>query len=170
MNKIDKNGGVYFCLQCACKQAAVVEKRRQTCLEKYGVDNPMKCDELIEKQRCNVDADGVPYSKQQLALFNMLKSQYQHIYFNVPSGKYFLDIVLEVDDIKIDIEYDGWYWHQLNNIKDTIRDNLMLLRGYKILRIKSGHLLPSFEQLNTAINNLLNTTNQTLEIILEDWK
>ena len=54
------------------------------------------------------------------------------------------------NDIKIDIEYDGWYWHK-NNKRDKARDSYVANRGVKILRVKSGSLLPKDEELIGAV-------------------
>ena len=42
-----------------------------------------------------------------------------------------MDIALFINQNKIDIEYDGWYWHQ-DKQKDIVRDNLIKRQGYKI--------------------------------------
>ena len=73
------------------------------------------------------------------------------------------------NDVKIDVEYDGWYWHQ-DKKKDKKRDYYHMRRGWKILRVKSGTKLPSFDALFKALDYLINTDHHHCEIILDDWK
>ena len=40
-HKSEKFGGKYFCDKCASGHPLTIEKRRKTCQEKYGTDNPM---------------------------------------------------------------------------------------------------------------------------------
>ena len=76
---------------------------------------------------------------------------------------------MEENTIKIDIEYDGWYWHQ-DKAKDDRRDSFLKAQGYKVLRIKSGNLLPNFQDLDKAIEILLKEDINYYEIILNDYK
>ena len=69
------------------------------------------------------------------------------------------------------MEYDGWYWHNLNNQpeKDKIRDNELLKHGYKILRIKAGRNIPNTEILLKTLENLINSKSSYIEIVLPEW-
>ena len=78
------------------------------------------------------------------------------------------DIALFIDENKIDIEYDGWYWHQ-DAQKDRNRDEHFKLSGWKILRIKSGNKIPTKDQLIEAINRLIKNGYSYTEIVLDDW-
>ena len=60
-------------------------------------------------------------------------------------GNIFVDILLAD---KIIVEYDCWHWHKDVLTKDRRRDEFLKSRGYKILRIKSSHLIPTLEQIN----------------------
>ena len=78
-----------------------------------------------------------------------------------------LDIFLEIDNQKLDIEYDSWYWHIPK--KDRKRDEFLKSKGFKILRIKSGKKIPTKELLFKKITNLLLSKNKYSNLILEDW-
>jgi len=67
-------------------------------------------------------------------LNNMLNNKYE-IKLNYPLSNVSLDIALFIDDIKIDIEYDGWYWHK-DQQKDRRRDEFLKSQGWKILELK----------------------------------
>ena len=60
-------------------------------------------------------------------------------------------------------------WHQ-NQQKDRRRDEFSKSQGWKILRIKSGILLPTLEQLKYSIEKLINSSRTFTSIILNDWK
>lgn len=53
----------------------------------------------------------------------MLKEHYKEykIKINYPLSTLALDVFLNIDNIKIDIEYDGEHWH-LDEAKDRRRD------------------------------------------------
>ena len=74
-----------------------------------------------------------------------------------------------MDSIKIDVEYDGWFWHQ-DKHKDLKRDKFLQSQGFKVLRVRSGVQLPTEEELFEAIDYLVNTEHHFKEIILSDWK
>lgn len=68
---------------------------------------------------------------------------------------------------KIDVEYDGWYWHKDRVQQDRRRNNFLIGRGYKVLRIKSTFQLPTNEQIIDAVDYLINTHHNYKEIILD---
>jgi very-short-patch-repair endonuclease len=70
-------------------------------------------------------------------------------------GKYFPDGVLFYKDLKIDVEYDGIYWHSNKSNKDDIRDLYFLENGYKIFRIKANKGIPDDQQISEALNQLI---------------
>lgn len=160
-----KHYGVKYPMQ----NKEVREKAKATNLKKYGYEELGSCPEIIEKRiktLCNSGKQKT--SKQQLKLYNLLKEQYNDVKLNYPFGRLSLDIALFIENIKIDIEYDGWYWHQDQN-KDRRRDYFLKGNDWKILRIKSGRSIPNIHLINEKILELLNGKNYT-QIVLDDWK
>ena len=104
----------------------------------------------------------------QLDVYNILIDKYNNCKLNFPLGIYNLDCALFIDDIKIDIEYDGWYWHQ-DKKKDMARDEFLKSNGWKILRIKGSYKIPTEEQLKEAIDRIIEEKYSYTEIILDDW-
>lgn len=154
------------------KSEEIKEKIAQTLLDKYGVNNPMKSKEIKEKAMNTLNKNGTtPTSEQQIKVFEICKDLYpeNEIILNAPTDSFMLDILVKINDIKIDVEYDGWYWHQ-DKEKDNKRDKVIGKLGYKILRIRSGNLVPNKEEINDAIQKLLNTNINKIEIFLSDWK
>ena len=111
----------------------------------------------------------VKYSKQQKAIYDTLKRHGYNVKFNVPCGRCCLDIVAYFENCKIDVEYDGWYWHQ-DKRKDRARDEFVKKQGYKVLRIKGGTLLPSNDELFKKISRLVSSIHTFDKIILSDWR
>lgn len=170
---------------------------KKTCLAKYGFDNPSKVEEFKDKKiRTSLEHYGTPFpiqhediknrciqnrvvtlyqngcvptSSQQKEIYKTLKNYGYKVEINYPESKFLLDIALFVDDMKIDVEYDGWYWHQ-DTQKDVIRNNILINKfGWKVLRIKSSNSLPTANQLFDAISILKSTDLKLFEIVLEDW-
>ena len=99
----------------------------------------------------------------------MIKNKYPDAILNYPFSSLSLDIFVEINNVKIDVEYDGWFFHQ-DKQKDIKRDKYLQSQGFKTLRIRSGHLLPTEQELFDAIDYLVNTEHHFKEIILSDWK
>lgn len=148
----------------------IKEKVKQTCLERYGVEFVSQVKEFKEKALGTLAQNGnVPTSSQQLKLYNMIKQKYSDAELNYPVGTCLLDVFININDIKIDCEYDSLYFHQ-DKQKDIRRDKFLQSRGFKTLRIRSGHLLPTEEDLFNAIDCLVGTDRRFIEIILSDWR
>lgn len=149
------------------------KKGKETILKKYKVDNPAKSLEIQRKIRRTLFKHGkTRTSKQQKEIFDILNNKYGECKLNYPFHTYSFDCMLIINDVKIDIEYDGWYWHNLNDMseKDKVRDEKAIEEGYKILRIKGGREIPSSDKLFEAIQELLDTELNFKEIILPEWE
>lgn len=167
------------------------EKIRQTSMEKFGDfsilgKNSIKRNDINEKMRNRTNEEWAKikeksnktfykngsgkYSQQQLETYNIIKKKYDNVEFNYPLASFLLDIYLEKNNVKIDIEYDRWYWHQ--DKQRDIRRDMVLQRHYnvKVLRIKSGALIPSEKELFDCIDYLLYTEHRFKTITLSDWK
>ena len=161
----------------------ILNKMQSTCLEKYGTCNASSSD-LIKQKIININMKkyGVPYvimnedvkekqvqsminnrknrtSKQEKKCYNIIKKKYTNCKPSVRCGKYTLDYVINYKDIKIDIEYDGWYWHQKMQEHDDVRNKFVLDKGYKIIRIISDGKMPTLKQLQNAIDDITNGQN-----------
>lgn len=148
-----------------------VRKRAElTNIERYGVKNPMQNIQIKTKSLLTLcENNNIPTSSQQLKLYEIIKTKYEDSEINYPFSTCSLDIFICINNIKIDVEYDGWYFHQ-NKQKDIKRDKFLQSQGIKTLRVRSGHLLPTEQELFDAIDYLINTEHYFKEIILSDWK
>lgn len=148
----------------------VKQKIKETNLLKYGCEYPSQSPEIRAKVMQTMYSNGlVPASSQQLQLYEIIKRKYPNAELNYPFSSYSLDIFICVNNIKIDVEYDGRYWHQ-DKQKDIKRDKFLQSRGFKTLRVRSGCLIPDEQELFDSINYLVNTEHHFKEIILQDWK
>lgn len=147
----------------------VVEKRRQTCMKNYGVPVPLQSQEIREKVTRTMLKNGtVPTSSQQLQIHRMLQKEYGECELNKQCGRCSLDCVIEVKGIKIDIEYDGKYWHDKKKNYDRKRDEFLKSCGYKILRISAHHAIPTIEQIKEKVDVLVNTKHTFTRIELNE--
>ena len=175
------------------KVDSIKEKARQTNLERYGVEHVSQSDAIKEKtKKNNLEKYGVEYpiqradikakaiktlyengsektSKQQLQLYEMVLKKYPEAKLNFPFSSCSLDIFVNINDIKIDIEYDGWYFHQ-DKQKDVKRDKFLQANGFKTIRIRSAYQMPIEQELFNSIDCLVNTDRRFIEIKLSDWK
>ncbi|WP_440110389.1 DUF7487 domain-containing protein [Paenibacillus sp. QZ-Y1] len=136
----------------------VKEKIKNTNLIKYGFKSAMQNAEVRNKANQTLHKNGnVKTSSQQLALFEMLSNNNNYsVELNYPLSTLSLDVALFYKGVKIDVEYDGWYWHQ-NQQQDRKRDEVVKSMGWKVLRVIGGKKLPNTNDLTEAIDKLVDS-------------
>jgi hypothetical protein len=141
------------------------EKTKKTNRKKYGVDFAFQLDIC----RKNLFLTRTCESSQQKKVCEILIDKYgcKNVFANVPESKLLLDIVVIINDVKINVEYDSWYWHEEQ--RDRKRDEFLKTKGYKILRIKSGKNIPNPETLFLNLETLANNDLAYSYMILKDW-
>lgn len=173
----------HFGVDNSLKSSDVQSKVKKTMKERYGVENPMDKEEFIEKakntcvqryggassqcspiirekSRQTLAANGnIPVSKPEKEMVGKI----QEIYGEdncVPqygfSGLSF-DCLLNIQNCKIDVEYDGIFWHDMNPEKDKRRDYFVIKNGYKVLRFRGETKPPSYEQIKEGVDYLVNS-------------
>lgn len=154
------------------KSLDIQEKQKATCLLHYGVEYPSQAPSVQEKIRKSFQENGtISTSSQQIAIYELLKKYYgdDHVEINYACGRCSMDIVVFFENVFVNVEYDGWYWHQ-NAQKDRARDEFLKTQGYKILRIKSSTMIPELTDLVDKIEFLRSGEYTYGEIVLPDWK
>lgn len=154
------------------KSLEVQEKQKATCLFHYGVEYPSQAPSVQEQIRISMQENGTaPTSSQQVVIYELLKEYYgdDNVALNHAQGRCSMDVAVFFENISVDVEYDGWYWHQ-NAQKDRARDEFIKAQGYKILRIKSATMIPDFTCLINTIERLKDGEHMYGEIVLSDWK
>lgn len=103
----------------------------------------------------NIRKFATKISKPQAILFSIVKTDFPNaeLEYEVKVNNkksIFLDIA--IPDKKINIEYDGIYWHNLNKstitMTDNNRDSFLKERGWKVYRIQSDKNLNESELKN----------------------
>ena len=146
------------------------EKSKKTCNEKYGCDFAGQAQEVIAKRvQTLYNNNNYKSSKQEIEVYNLLVELYgeENCIKDYFFSRVIMDILLNINDSKIDIEYDGWFWHKDNQQYDRRRDEFLKSQGYKILRIKASHKVPTKEQLQNAIDYLVKDNHNYTEIVLD---
>ena len=148
----------------------IKEKIKTTCMEKYGVEYAIASDKVREKITQGFLKMGSTYtSKPQMQIYDLLSEKYgkENVTLNKNFRWYFLDVVVVVNGIIFDIEYDGAFYHQ-NQQRDAHRDNI-IKKKYKILRIRGGHFVPSIEEIEEKINYMIQNNIDIDYIYMKDW-
>lgn len=146
----------------------VQEKKEATCMRNYGVKSPLQSKVVRERvAQTMLKNDTCPTSSQQYAVYEMLSKKYDNCELNKQCSKNILDCVIVVDGVMIDVEYDGHYWHR-DVQKDRRRDEVVKSYGYKILRIKGGHKIPTMQQLDEGIDYLVKGNHSFATINLDE--
>lgn len=136
------------------------KKAQDTYYQRTGYFNPMQ----------NPKNAGRRSSNMCDSMIEIIKHNFDNVQIEVPLYRYSLDCVVNVNGCKIDIEYDGWFFHKDKADSDAIRDQKVIKSGMKVLRIKSGSLLPDEQHLIDSIVELSRTDQDYKEIILKDWE
>lgn len=144
----------------------IIEKRYATLISRYGTASMF----IITKDGYTL-ANGIKTSSQQLKIYEYLIERYTdwEISINQLIGSsFYLDILMHKDEIDIDVEYDGYFWHIQE--RDERRNEYIKSLGWKIFRIKSGYKIPDKEYLYKELDILISNNNYYAEIILDDWE
>lgn len=133
---------------------------KNTMKERFGVENPNFCPALSLKAKQAMYKNGtVSSSKPEQEMCKMLASLFgeENCFPSYPVDRTNLDCLLVVQGIKIDVEYDGWYWHKDKQDKDRKRNHWLISQGYKIIRIlgNTKDILPSYDRLQEEVDYIL---------------
>ena len=136
------------------------ENFKATMEEKYGEDNPIKIPKFQAKAKESMYSNGnVPTSKPEQEISNMLIELYgkDNCHPGYPVDKVNLDCLVNLNGEKIDVEYDGLYWHRNTQDYDRKRNHWLISLGYKVLRIKANKNddLPTINQLKNEVDYLM---------------
>jgi len=147
------------------KSEKIKEKKAKTCLKNYNVDSPFKSEQIREKsEKTMIEKYGVKYATQlvrrpsipQIVIFRNVKELCLDTELEYPFLNYTLDIAIL--SLKIDIEYDGFRYHQGRELHDKKRDEELKKRGWRIIRykgIEGKDIVPTKDQILKDIQNLI---------------
>jgi hypothetical protein len=143
----------YWLCRCECGKEIVL----QNGVLRRKVHPAISCGD------CNYIKNGKRFSIAQEKLHKQIG--YGELNFKYKN----LTIDIAILDKKIAIEYDEWFWHGNRAKKDRARILKLIRNGWKVLRIKASNNLPYKEQLDNAINILLNSSRKQFTITLNNW-
>lgn len=170
LNKVKATNMEIYGVEYSCQNEEVKQRIRATNQERYGVDYTLQAECVKEKiAQTYYRNSSIKTSSQQVAIYELLHNEGYNVELNYPVSRISTDIGLFINDIKIDVEYDGWYFHKDKQNEDRKRDEFLKSQGWKILRIKSRRKLPTMEELQYAIDKLVNTDRSFTQIKLDDW-
>lgn len=149
------------------------QKATNTCMERYGVPNVAQVLEFRAKMRQTMCVNGVTFtSKAERAMCDILKDMYgtDNCFPSYPEGVLLLDCMLLVDGYRIDVEYDGNYWHRGEGQRDAARNAVLMNMGYKVLRIKANNrdTMPSKQQIKDAVDYLVKDNHHLVFIDMNE--
>lgn len=136
----------------------IKEKIIQNNLKKYGVEFVTQVEEVKKKMRQSLYINGtVASSAAEKQMQQLLKKLYgeENCFENFAYENINMDCLLVLDGIKIDVEYDGWYWHKDRIEKDKKRNYFLIRRGFKVLRFRAEKAVPNEEEIKNAIDYLV---------------
>lgn len=146
----------------------ISDKIESTNIERYGGKAPLCSQEIRAKVSETLYKNGTcKTSKPQIMLRDMIKEKYGNCELNYPCDQLSLDCMTIIDGVKIDVEYDGWYWHKNKTEEDRRRDYFVESKGYKVIRIVAyDDRLPTDDELVNAINKMITTTRKHTKVEL----
>lgn len=150
----------------------IAEKIKNKNIEKYGVPYVFQAEEVISKIRQSLyKNNAVPSSKPESSVCDLLESIYgiDNCYRGYPVDRINMDCMINLGTDKIDVEYDGWYYHKDRQEKDKRRNYFLIKQGYKVLRIKGNKKddIPTKEQIIEAIDCLVKGNQSYIEIKMD---
>lgn len=153
----------------AAQSTIVQEKAKDTLQKRYGVTNPMFVEEFACKARKNHPYITTSVSKPQNEMYQTLLTMGldAHLEYYVDWGIFDVAVFLD-NDIKIDFEYDGVYWHSLPGAHehDCRRDIISFENGWKVARFIGRQDPPSEDEIHAAIITLVSKGQQFYSVEL----
>lgn len=143
---------------CSLQGEATKEKTQETFLNKYGVDHPFKNKEVQRKIRETLCKNGsIPISKAEEDMVKLLQEIYgkENCIPQYPLDNINFDCLVVCDGVKIDVEYDGYYWHKNKQLYDNNRNGYVLKQGYRVLRFVANNNVPTKEQIIECVDYLV---------------
>ena len=154
MSKMKKTMLERYGVEHAFQSPELVARGKQKILERFGVPNALQADSVIEKCLMTKAQNHSVTSPQEEELFDIIQSLGYKCVLGHAAGRFLYDIALFWEDQKIDIEYDGLYWHELHGDADRRRDTSSIENGWKVIRFQSqsGKVIPTEDQIIAAID------------------
>lgn len=149
---------------------SIAEKIRSTNMERYGVPYTTQSKDIQRKMRESFYRKGRCNSsiEEEKLIESLIRIYGKDCCFPCfPLDTINMDCLLCVDGCRIDVEYDGWYWHKDKKEQDRRRNYFVMKQGYKILRFLSKGTIPSDEEIKKCVDYLVKD-NHHIKIVEVD--
>lgn len=149
------------------KNQKFIDKAKQTCIERYGGESSQCSAEVRQKSMKTLLQNGtVPSSKAEREMVKRLKELYgeYNCKEQFPLDRIMFDCLVEYNGIKIDVEFDGAFWHDNKIDKDNRRDYFVKRKGFKVLRFHSKGNVPTIKQIQEGVEYLANSQHWRYKI------
>jgi len=85
-------------------------------------------------------------------------------------GRRCIDVAIQREGVRIAVEYDSWYFHghPQRQAYDEAREQALIARGWRVLRIRGAYTLPSAAELDAALAWLL-AGERRVVITTREW-
>lgn len=142
--------------------------REETNLSIYGSKYPLSNSEVRKKiAKSYYKYGNTMTSKAQWEIYNILLERYGECELNYKVGCYLLDCFLVVEGQKLDVEYNGIYWHKPREKQDESRNQFLINKGYKVLNFIGKTKTPSKEIILDSIEKILTNEEKIMNIFVE---
>lgn len=171
-NKTKESLNAHYNLKNGIKELytapGIAKRIEQTNMKRYGGKAPLCSSEIRAKVTKTMYQNGTCLtSKPQILLNQMIIDLYGNSELNYPCDKVCLDCMTIVNGNKIDIEYDGWFWHKDKQVEDRRRDNFVKSQGYKIIRfVAYENRVPTEQELCGAIDKIVTANRNFIKVEL----
>lgn len=144
------------------------EKIRETCLAKYGVRNPQQNSEIKNKakltliKKYNITCGflvnkNYTRSKGEIELYDYIKTICSAAEFSNRTVIAPFELDIYIPTLRIGIEYDGDYWHNLPNMvkRDSIKNTYCVSNNIELIRIKESDWLKNKQLIKNSLFKLI---------------
>lgn len=149
-----------------CQNPSVRAKLIKTNQKRHG-GNGSQCNPEVRKKTMQsfIKHGTICSSEPEREMVKKLQALYgsKNCFPQYLLDKIVFDCLVIVNGVKIDVEFDGKYWHK-DKHKDIRRDYYSFSQGYKVLRFSGDNDAPTEEQIKQGIDFLVTTTHRHLII------
>lgn len=159
----------HCCCKCTQLDKEVRAKNKQTCIDRYGVENPHQNKQIKEKAKntlitkygitCGFQNGKIKNtSKGENELYEYIKSFYKDAIQSDREEISPLELDIFIPSLKIGIEFDGDYWHSLPDMKrrDNLKNKICKEKNIKLIRVLESEWKDTSKNL-VLRNKILNT-------------
>lgn len=144
-------------LKCNCGK--IFKLTGNTLSQKFKKNEDVSCHNMV---------NGCMTSKKAVQLHRLITDFGIHNFKSKKCG--FIDIAFVYQGRKIAIEYDEWFWHRKNLVRDKRKTKKLIDNNWLVVRFLASDDLPNIKDIWDAIDKLIKTNKKYILIKSKDWK